>query len=111
MGWEPVRTGWPEALPCSQIEVAEAIGWDAIAAVNDSGLSVERDGDGQVVAVKLGMDDGWWLVVVHTSEGYSVGRFRAMVPFEWVHGVALTDLSQAVLRSAAEATFTDSGAE
>lgn len=109
MGWEPVRTGWPDTVPCSQVDVAEAIGWDAISAINDTGVGVEKDGDGNVVGVRLQMRDDWWLIVVATPEGFSVGRFRAMVPFEWVHGVSLGDLSHAVLRSASEASYGTSG--
>lgn len=99
--------GWPETVPVEQIPLIEAIGWDALMMVNEGQFNIERDDADQVIGIRFDLALGWWVVVVGTADGYSVGRFRAMVPFEWVHGLALGELTYQVQRAAGEASLKD----
>lgn len=101
--------GWPETIPVEHIDLIEAIGWDALMMVNDGRFSIERDDHERPVGLRFDLKLGWWVVVLNTSDGYSIGRFRAMVPFGWVHGVTKADLPTEVQRVAAEASLKDDG--
>lgn len=97
--------GWPATVPVAQIEVIEGIGWDALMMVNDGRFSIERDSDERPIGLRFDLKSDWWVVVVNTEDGFSVGRFRAMIPFEWVHGVPLVRLADELQRAAAAASL------
>lgn len=100
-----MNDGWPETVPVAQIDLIEGIGWPALMMVNDGRFAVERDAHDRPIGLRFDLKKDWWIVVVATPDGYSIGRFRAMVPFGWVHNLSMADLTGEVQRVAAEATF------
>lgn len=101
MSHDPVRTGWPATVPVNQAEMIEAIGWEAFLAIADGRILVEHDDQDRPIGLRVNMEDGWWLVVLNTDDGWSVGRYRAMVPFGWLHHVSPEHAATAVQRAAA----------
>ena len=99
--YDPDRTAWPAAAPINQARMIEAIGWDALLAVADGRVEVQFNDEGQAVGIRIPMEDGWWLLVLGTVDGWSVGRYRAMVPFGWLHHVSPEHAATAVQRAAA----------
>lgn len=98
--YEPIRTGWPVTEPVNQASLIERIGWDVHLMVADGRFVVEREDD-KPVGVRYELDDDWWVVVLNTPSGrYSIGRFRAMVPFGWLHGITVDALPEMVQRAA-----------
>lgn len=97
---EPVRTGWPDTEPVNQATLVERIGWDAHMMVSDGRFVVERDAYERAVGLRYDLHDDWWIVVLNTATGYSIGRFRAMVPFGWLHDIDEADLGRLVQRAA-----------
>jgi hypothetical protein len=100
MSPEPDRTGWPDTVPVDHASLIEQIGWDVHMMVNDGHFLVERDAAGEPVGLRYKLRDGWWVVVVHTADGYSIGRFQAMIRFGWLHNIPVGDLSHLVQRAA-----------
>jgi hypothetical protein len=99
--YEPVRDGWPTTVETSTSWLIEhGIGWDAAMMMSDGRFTVERD-DGRPVGLRFALHDDWWVVVVATPDRWSIGRYRAMVPFGWLHGVDTVDLSTMTQRAAA----------
>lgn len=94
---------WPPTETVDQAHLIEAIGWDALLMLADGRFTVEKDEYDRPIGLRIPMRKSWWVIVLNTANGYSIGRYRGMVPFEWVHEVPLSDLTEAVQTVAANA--------
>lgn len=93
---------YPPTVETSPTWILEhGIGWDAIAMMTDQAPAVEYDDARRPVGLRFALGDKWWIIVVATPTGWSIGRGRAMITFGWVHGIDSADLADRAQRAAA----------